>query len=570
MKRDKYDIEKMLLNDAKKIKIDYDFKKNLKKQIMSQYNNKNVIDMSENRNRHKVNRYLKIASSFAIVILIGGTFVKVNSNRSFLAKNDKNNTISVSEVVTISKLSDKSNVDKNVLKAGKDLKTEVVSKIEKSDVQKNRHENKSNNSNITRNIQTENKNEKEMVEINNSATLLAKGTTSNKNTDTNKNTASNQNIDTNKSSSIKSTKKYTHKDMPKNDNLDNKDSSNSNENKNTNAIEDKNSKINEQYINVKNNENKKDIQNNKDSKENKGIKPNGIDSGYDFDKLAIDNLLKNQEISAASPNLSEDTIEKPHMENIKEENNVMTNCYDSRYSKDYSKILLCKKDGIYSRDIKTGDEIKIVDSQNAIIEKPNYTPDGDIIYAKVDKTDSNNVKWFIYKFNVSNSSEESIVEGKDPMVSKDGTKVAYEFKGKICIKDLKSGKNNIIDDGKYPSWSADGSFLSYVKNISEKETFNKNTQQKNVYVEKKYSTVWIYDIKQSKEYAITNKEFVVDNDKLKDWANKVVDGSECDNFDLKSKYTYYESMWSENGKELYVIRRDNEREIYELVKFNLS
>ncbi|KYH34651.1 hypothetical protein CLTEP_13680 [Clostridium tepidiprofundi DSM 19306] len=565
MKRDRCDIEKMLLNDAEKIEIDYDFKKNLKKQIMSQCSNKNIVDISENRKKHKVNRYLKIASSFAIVVLIGGTFVKVNSNTSFLAKNDKNNTISVSEVVTISKLSDSSNADKNVLKAEEDLKTEVVNEIEKSDVQKNKDENNSKSSNITRNIQTVDKNEKEMVEINNNATLLAKGTSANKN------------IATNKSSSVKSTEKYTHKDVSKQDNLKNKDSLY--ENKNTDATKNKDSKVNEQHGDVKNNkdaegikdaEDIKTIKDNKDGKDIKATKPNGIDSGYDFDKLAIDNLLKNQEISAASPNLSEDTIEKPHMENIKEENNVMTNCYDSRYSKDYSKVLLCKKDGIYSKDIKTGDEIKIVDSQNAIIEKPNYTPDGDVIYAKIDKTDSNDVKWFIYKFSVRDSSEESIVEGKDPMVSKDGSKVAYEFKGKICIKDLKSGKNNIIDDGKYPSWSADGNFLSYVKIISEKETFDKDTQQKNVYVEKKYSTVWIYDIKQNKEYAITNKEFVVDNDKLNDWANKVVNGSECENFDLKSKYTYYESMWSEDGKELYVIRRDNEREIYELVKFNLN
>ena len=136
MKIDRYDIEKMLLNDADKIEIDYDFKKNLKEQIMSQNSEKNVVDIARKRKNHKINRYLKIASSFAIVVLIGGTFIKVNSNMNLLAKNDKNNTISVSEVVTISKLSNNSNVNKNVLKVQENIDQESVKDIVKSDIQK--------------------------------------------------------------------------------------------------------------------------------------------------------------------------------------------------------------------------------------------------------------------------------------------------------------------------------------------------------------------------------------------------------------------------------------------------
>jgi hypothetical protein len=93
-------------------------------------------------------------------------------------------------------------------------------------------------------------------------------------------------------------------------------------------------------------------------------------------------------------------------------------------------------------------------------------------------------------------------------------------------------------------------------------------------VEKKYSKVWLYDVEKNKYYPLTNPEFAPDNEKLKQWVDKVTNGSICENFDLNSKYTYYESMWADNNKELYVIRRDNQkqnqREKYELVKFNLK
>jgi hypothetical protein len=289
-----------------------------------------------------------------------------------------------------------------------------------------------------------------------------------------------------------------------------------------------------------------------------------------FNEADMEKLFKNDEHTAASPNLEESFNEVPLMENIKEENKEMVNCYDARYSQDHKKMLVIKEDGVYVKDIKTNNEEKVINSQNEILEKANFTSDNCIIYSKAEKNDSDEYKHTIYEYNIVDSTNNKIEDGKNPVISKDGNKLAYEFGGKIRIKNLKTEVIDIIDDGQYPSWSPDGKFLSYVKIQSEKESFDETTEQKNVYVEKKYSKVWLYDVEENKYYAITNKEFVADNEKLKQWADKVINGSVCENFDLNGKYTYYESMWADNNKELYVIRRDNEREIYELVKFNLK
>lgn len=98
MNAEKFDVEKMLEEDAESIEIDLEFKARLKANIMknnSSFEKNNVIGFNTNTNREKVNKskdikfyrkYLKVASSFAIVGLIGFRvgvgnfgFVKMNN-----------------------------------------------------------------------------------------------------------------------------------------------------------------------------------------------------------------------------------------------------------------------------------------------------------------------------------------------------------------------------------------------------------------------------------------------------------------------------------------------------------
>ncbi|MCM1990398.1 hypothetical protein [Oceanirhabdus seepicola] len=124
MNAEKFDIEKMLEADAESIEIDLDFKAKLKANIMknnSSFENNNIIDFNaktsgENVNKSKdikfYRKYLKIASSFAIVGLIG---FRVGVGGLGFAKVDNPKDIEVVqlEVLAVSDKSKAASADKS-------------------------------------------------------------------------------------------------------------------------------------------------------------------------------------------------------------------------------------------------------------------------------------------------------------------------------------------------------------------------------------------------------------------------------------------------------------------------
>ncbi len=267
----------------------------------------------------------------------------------------------------------------------------------------------------------------------------------------------------------------------------------------------------------------------------------------------------------------------PKMQNVKADVSSTLQLYDSSYSQGENSLVNVKEGAIYVTDIESSKEKKLVsyDEKTQIVEKPNFTPDNGIIYYKAEKVTKENgdivVKnGAIYLTDKNGQESSKLVDGKNPMISKDGKNLAYETDGKIFILNLATKDKRFVDNGSQPAFSNDGNSISYVKEDKETQDYDFNTTKKDVYIKKTSSSLWIFDLATKNTYSLTNSEVNMDSDSIQSWAAAVKIGSITTNLNVVGKYTYFESIWSSNNKEIYVIRKNNDSKVFELIKFNVD
>ena len=243
-------------------------------------------------------------------------------------------------------------------------------------------------------------------------------------------------------------------------------------------------------------------------------------------------------------------IDVPQMDAEKEDTAEVSKSYDSRYSNDGKKLVSVKYGGIYILDIATSKEKKIVayNERTHIIDKPNFTPSDGIIYYKAEKVTLENGA--IYLTDKNGEETTKIVDGKNPMISKDGKKIVFEEEGKICIQTLASKEKVFVDNGNYPAFAESGNLISYVK------------------VEKGISNLWVYNLVTQTTRSLTSKEINIDDNGIQSWAQAVRNSNVASSLGIK--YSYFESIWSSNNKVIYAIRKNNDAQVFELIKFNLD
>jgi len=250
-------------------------------------------------------------------------------------------------------------------------------------------------------------------------------------------------------------------------------------------------------------------------------------------------------------------IEVPQMNVEKGDTAEELKSYDSRYSNDGKKLVNVKYGGIYIQDIATSKEKKIVayNEKTHVIDKPNFIPSEGVIYYKAEKVtlengNSEEKNGAIYLTDKNGQETTKIVDGKNPMVSKDGKKIVFEADGKIYIQTLASKEKVFVDNGNYPSFAENGNLVSYVK------------------VEKGISNLWVYNLVTSATRSLTSKETNIHDNGIQSWAQAVRNSNVSSNFDIK--YSYFESIWSSNNKVIYAIRKNNDAQVFELIKFSLE
>ncbi|WP_059172261.1 hypothetical protein [Bacillus sp. FJAT-27445] len=135
------------------------------------------------------------------------------------------------------------------------------------------------------------------------------------------------------------------------------------------------------------------------------------------------------------------------------------------FSDNGEKLLFSNGGSIYSLDLKTKKKVTIASkTSNANYSLPEWK-NGDEIFA-VKQTGSENA---IIKIDLLTKKEISITDGSAPVYSKKENKLAFSRGGNILVKDLKNGKENIVDRGKDPAVSVDGLYVAYIKETTSFE-----------------------------------------------------------------------------------------------------
>lgn len=254
--------------------------------------------------------------------------------------------------------------------------------------------------------------------------------------------------------------------------------------------------------------------------------------------------------------------------------------YSPQYSNDGNSIIYSRNDGIYIYDIIKASTKKVIGSSdhNTLFERPSFTPDGKIIYFIIrtspnlfDDTGALHTESSIYEVNKDGSKNTKIIDGSSPSLSGDNNLLAYENNDNIYILNLKTRENTLIDRGRTPSWSKDGRLLSFIKYDNLSYKYNKMPSKKNLFIDRYFSSVWIYDkFNPKNKYMLTEELFIDMESKILKWANEVNNTDIPQHFTVSEQYSYFETSWGNKSNELYVVRNNNEKHTFELIEFILD
>lgn len=259
---------------------------------------------------------------------------------------------------------------------------------------------------------------------------------------------------------------------------------------------------------------------------------------------------------------------------------TMGNCYNPVYfEKDNNIIAFARNDGIYKMEMNTKNITKVITSDNpqTSFAKPNFTPEGDLVYFKVTVLPNPEGHGFmekdpsIYKLSKNNKEEEKIIEGYNPVISKDGTKLLYEMKDNIYVYNFGTKDSKIVDKGKYAAWSNSGTYISYAKFDRDAVPYTKLKGKRKLFIDKEYSNIYTTDINNLKnKHKLTKEEFENRDIEIESWANDAKNTPGEQHFLVVSKTAYFDSEWSRDEKELYVSVYDSDKGAFELVKYKLN
>jgi hypothetical protein len=259
---------------------------------------------------------------------------------------------------------------------------------------------------------------------------------------------------------------------------------------------------------------------------------------------------------------------------------TMGNCYNPVYNeKDNNIIAFARNDGIYKMNLTTMQINKVMGSDNPQVSyaKPNFTSEEDLIYFKVTVIPNEEGHSFIekepaiYKLSRDGKVEEKIIDGYNPVLSKDGKKLLYEMKENIYVLDLGTKDSILIDKGKYAAWSNSGNFISYAKFERTTVPYNKLKEKKNLFIDMEFSNIYTADLGNLKnKNKLTREQYDNSDIEIKSWANDAKYGSGEQHFLLVSKVAYFDSEWSKDDSELYVSSYNSEKGAFELLKFKLN
>ncbi|SKA73146.1 hypothetical protein SAMN05428976_101162 [Clostridium sp. USBA 49] len=261
--------------------------------------------------------------------------------------------------------------------------------------------------------------------------------------------------------------------------------------------------------------------------------------------------------------------------NVKQLTNL-GNCYNPvYYEKDNNIIAFARNDGIYLINITENSIKKIISSKepNISFAKPNFMPNGDLIYFKTKLISKEDERGFIEEnpsinmISKDGKNDMKITEGYNPVLFKDGKTLVYEMGENLYLMNLQTKDKKLIDSGKYASFSNDGKYISYTKYEKETVPYANIKEKKNLFVDKEYSNVFIVETNNTKnKFKLTKEEFENKDKEIEEWAKQTNNLKTEQHFLIVSKIAYFDTLWSKDNKSLYISIYNSSKGYFELIK----
>ncbi|MFD2446487.1 hypothetical protein ACFSO7_21215 [Bacillus sp. CGMCC 1.16607] len=187
---------------------------------------------------------------------------------------------------------------------------------------------------------------------------------------------------------------------------------------------------------------------------------------------------------------------------------------------------------LFNYDLKLNKSGKISkEGSKAKYSFPTWINSNEIL---VTKKNGNEQK--IVQINIETLEEKDLTIGNQPSYSEKQHTFVFSRNGNVMIKNLKNGKEKLVDVGRDPFMSIDGSYITYIKDVNG------------------FEDVWIadFDLK-TKKKVTTNIPMSVENSK-------------------EGLYQYFSPIWGTDERTLYMLkkRKQQEGDTFQLMKISLS
>lgn len=190
------------------------------------------------------------------------------------------------------------------------------------------------------------------------------------------------------------------------------------------------------------------------------------------------------------------------------------------------------------------------------IRTPSWSPDGTrILFVSAAKpadgpesgsAGDQNRTGQIMELNVKNGKQRKLADGAYPSYIPGRNEIIFELHERIIIRSLKDGSERAFDSGHYPTVSADGAYIAYVKSQGEPAL----------------EDVWVadYDLKTSKQISHNSLSDAWDRE-----TGEMIEGKQ------QPRYTFEEPVWSSDGSQLFLYKVFHTNVVWKkLMQFKIS
>jgi len=216
--------------------------------------------------------------------------------------------------------------------------------------------------------------------------------------------------------------------------------------------------------------------------------------------------------------------------------------------------------GIQLYDLKTGSARWLIsgDGFQVFYESPSFAPDDKslLVTKRLERwltSGHETVSTEIYEVSIDGSTVRKLFNGTCATFTPEGSKIIFEREQKIMVYDVKSGREEVIDEGRFPSVSPDGRFVAYVKN-----TRTKRRVSDKISIISDLADIWICSLSDySDKRQVTNnyiKKYISEEDWLKSLpANNI---EQC--LVYSGTFDYYNPVWGNTSSTLFVLKNSEE------------